>query len=483
MICRSFWYTYVESDHALVRSRFNLRFPGSRKVQKNCMATERLADPDVRRTYKNSLVESLPSAPPSDVNSYWDEIATSLHSARNFACGTIQPGAPKHWISYRTVALLKSQRNIPAGPEQNPVRRAIRRQVKMSSRYDHEVWWTQKVEEMEEAQKAGNTRRLFQLIRATGPRKPPPSAGTHLEPIGEVEPWTANVEPPTASEVYDCICSPKRHRAPGPQDLPYALFKHGGELLSQRLSDLFACIWKKESVPDNLGEPGGSARFQKKGRVGISLTPIVMRLFASVVLRRRSVAHETLTQAQQAGFRPGRGCVDQIFTLRQVLEQRHTYKRLTILIFLDFRGVFELVDRSVLLETLAHQEMHRKFVNIIRFCIFRHPDVCECTEGSLKASGVRQECPLSPFLFDCVIDEIMRRTLEEWRKQRSGQHLTRQRSVKEITKRLGAFGAAHLPGWRSRDPHCTWLEILQDMAANRCQWRSCCFQFLSRLPE
>ncbi|KER27025.1 hypothetical protein T265_05856 [Opisthorchis viverrini] len=42
-----------------------------------------------------------------------------------------------------------------------------------------------------------------------------PPAGTHLQPTGEVEPWTVNVEPPTASEVYDCICSLKRHRAPG----------------------------------------------------------------------------------------------------------------------------------------------------------------------------------------------------------------------------------------------------------------------------
>ncbi|GAA57601.1 hypothetical protein CLF_112956 [Clonorchis sinensis] len=76
--------------------------------------------------------ESLPNAPPSDVNAYWDEITTSLHSAGNFACGTAPPGARKHWISDRTVALLKSRSNIPAGPEHNPVRGIIRRQVKLS---------------------------------------------------------------------------------------------------------------------------------------------------------------------------------------------------------------------------------------------------------------------------------------------------------------------------------------------------------------
>ncbi|KAG5448672.1 hypothetical protein CSKR_104099 [Clonorchis sinensis] len=65
-----------------------------------------------------------------DVNSYCDEIVTSLHSAGNFACGKAPPGALKHWISDRTVALLKSRRNIPAGPEHNLVRRIIRRPAK-----------------------------------------------------------------------------------------------------------------------------------------------------------------------------------------------------------------------------------------------------------------------------------------------------------------------------------------------------------------
>ncbi|KER22597.1 hypothetical protein T265_09361 [Opisthorchis viverrini] len=54
--------------------------------------------------------------------------------------------------------------------------------------------------------------------------------------------------------------------------------------------------------------------------------------------------------------------------------------------------------------------------------------------------------------------------------------------MKEIAERLGAVGATRLPGWGQRDPYCAWLDTLQDMAANRCQWRSCC-QFLSRLPD
>ncbi|KER25860.1 LOW QUALITY PROTEIN: hypothetical protein T265_14128 [Opisthorchis viverrini] len=126
----------------------------------------------VRRIYQNCLLESLPNAPPSDVNAYWDEIATPLHSCGNLVCATAQPDERKHWISDQTVALLKSWRNIEADPEHNPVQ--VLRQVEVGVRADHEVWWTQKAKELE-AQKAGNASRLLQLIRATGPQKPPVS--------------------------------------------------------------------------------------------------------------------------------------------------------------------------------------------------------------------------------------------------------------------------------------------------------------------
>ncbi|KER26447.1 hypothetical protein T265_06303 [Opisthorchis viverrini] len=57
------------------------------------------------------------------------------------------------------------------------MRRIIRRQLRVSVRADREMWWTQKAKEMEEAQKAGNVPKSFQLIRATGPQKPTNSPG------------------------------------------------------------------------------------------------------------------------------------------------------------------------------------------------------------------------------------------------------------------------------------------------------------------
>ncbi|GAA50440.1 hypothetical protein CLF_104545 [Clonorchis sinensis] len=110
-----------------------------------------------------------------------------------------------------------------------------------------------------------------------------------------VEPWTVNDERPTAPEVYDCIYSLKRHRAPEPDDLTPALFNDGDEIFRRRFSDLFACKWENLLV----------------------------------------AARGTLSREQQAGFQPDRGCVDQIFTLRQASVHRgnaRNERRITVCI-------------------------------------------------------------------------------------------------------------------------------------------------------
>ena len=94
-------------------------------------------------------------------------------------------------------------------------------------------------------------------------------------------------------------------------------------------SELRGLIWETQTVPTSWGESIVIPLFKKGSRVscenhrGISLTPAITRIVASVVLNRLSQARDSTTREEQAGFRPGRGCIDQIFTLRQLLEQRH----------------------------------------------------------------------------------------------------------------------------------------------------------------
>ncbi|GAA53774.1 ATP-binding cassette transporter, partial [Clonorchis sinensis] len=177
--------TVIELTAPSLSSRFRLRTSGDaeaasvresrgrvRKTRTPRLAIEKLVDPEVKRNYQNQLVECLPDGTVSDINGHWEKISKALLKVGTSVCGTTQPTSFKHWISDRTVSLLETRRQIPPGRHHNSTRRIIRRQVKLSVRADREAWWTRKAQEMEDAKNAGNVRRLFHLIRSTGPRKP-----------------------------------------------------------------------------------------------------------------------------------------------------------------------------------------------------------------------------------------------------------------------------------------------------------------------
>ena len=100
-----------------------------------------------------------------------------------------------------------------------------------------------------------------------------------------------------------------------------------------------------------------------------------------------------------------------------MLEQSHEYKRPTVSLFLNFKGAFDSVDRPVLLNTLVQQCRPLKFVDITR-SFYSQTQSCvivyeELSRSFPTGSGVCQGCHLSPFLFNLVIDAVMKRTLED----------------------------------------------------------------------
>ena len=206
-------------------------------------------------------------------------------------------------------------------------------------------------------------------------------------------------------------------RAAAPDDLPSALFKNEKSNFINLLTNLFERIWWSESAPLNWGE-STVIPFFKKGKKtfcdnhrGISLTSVITKLLALIILHRHTPARENYIREQQAGFRPGRGCIDHIFTLRQHLEHRNTFHRPTIVMFLDLKAAFDSVDREALFHCMLTQGGPPKYVNIPK-ALYSHTTGSVRVYGQLSrcfesSSGVRQGCPLSPFLFNFVIDDIM----------------------------------------------------------------------------
>ena len=71
-------------------------------------------------------------------------------------------------------------------------------------------------------------------------------------------------------------------------------------------------------------------------------------MFAAVTLNRCNEALDKVLREEQCGFRKSRGCTDQLFALRQIIEKALLYQVYLSLSFFDFKAAFDSVERETL---------------------------------------------------------------------------------------------------------------------------------------
>ena len=134
-----------------------------------------------------------------------------------------------------------------------------------------------------------------------------------------------------------------------------------------------------------------------------------------MILKRIDKAIDIKLRDEQAGFRPNRGCIDHIFTIRNIIEQSIEWQSKTILNFIDFQKAFNSINRDHLWKILKAYQIPPKIVNIIKAfynkykcCIINNN---EQSESFNVNSGVRQGCIIYPFFLILAIDWCMRTTI------------------------------------------------------------------------
>ena len=100
---------------------------------------------------------------------------------------------------------------------------------------------------------------------------------------------------------------------------------------------------KKEVDSENTKEKGYFCVCDNSR--GISLLSIHSRVIFRVILNRIRMAAD---QTEQAEFRADRGCSDQIFALRNMVEQCIEWNAHIFVNFVDFRKAFDSIHRDTL---------------------------------------------------------------------------------------------------------------------------------------
>ena len=99
---------------------------------------------------------------------------------------------------------------------------------------------------------------------------------------------------------------------------------------------------------------------------------VILSIFCKIQTLSNSEGLKLLTvyseklRKEQAGFRKGRGTTEQIFILRNIIEQSIEWNNGLYCIFVDYEKAFDSVNRAVLWNILRSYGIPEKFINLIK---------------------------------------------------------------------------------------------------------------------
>lgn len=150
---------------------------------------------------------------------------------------------------------------------------------------------------------------------------------------------------------------------------------------------------------------GGKDRMECGNYRGISVLDTLAKLYDSLILNRLKL-WVSLDECQ-AGAQQGRGCVEQVMTLRLLSDLANFKKEKLYMLFIDFSKAYDRVPRRKLLEVLKSRGCGKVMLRAIQA-------MYSCTKNVLRSAtveatvGVRQGAPSSCLFFCLYIDQLVR---------------------------------------------------------------------------
>lgn len=138
---------------------------------------------------------------------------------------------------------------------------------------------------------------------------------------------------------------------------------------------------------------------------GVLLLCTAYKILSRVIFKRMTPYAERVLGEYRGGFRHGRSTIDQIFTIRQILEKCHEQSIETHYLFVDHEKAYDSVNRNELWK--AMREFGMKLIRMARLTV-QYTEAMVRIGGRLSPTfrintGLRQGDLLLPMLFNFAL--------------------------------------------------------------------------------
>ena len=461
----------VPSDHKLVIVKMRLKLRAENGNIKRKYDVDKLKCQDIREEYQRKIEERLEEIIDSEemgLEEQWEVIKMGTTEVAKDVLGYRKKNT-KPWISEHSRELSNRQNNIRNTMEEcvdRGSREQLRRErgqaiktLHRSLKNDQNNFWRDKALEIESAGRRGDAYGMFAAVKfvkrcnqaqnrggngiknedgelkTSGKEKCEvfrnyfqklynPEVNVNREILRDLT--LAEVEddqPISMEEITQAMKALKNRKAAGSCGILPEMLKEGGVGMDKSMLQLCNRVWETGEVPEDWKRAIIVPIFKNKGSRedcgnyrGISLLSVPGKLCMRVLLNRIKDQLETKLREEQAGFRRGRSTVDQIFTLRQVIQKKWEYGLPVYVAFVDLEKAYDSVWREGMWRVAEHYGVSKRVLDILKswYC-----GVCscvrlenECSDYFQTRTGLRQGCVMSPTFFNIYMDRMMSKVVE-----------------------------------------------------------------------
>ena len=371
---------------------------------KKTYATEKLKEQAASENFRMETRNRFAALEHStDLEEQWQMFVSGVTDSAAKILGKRRGTNKERWISCETWDLIDERKRTKNARDQikdsqgwktsDTKYREKDKEVKKSCRRDKRHWIESKGAEAQEAANINDTKSMYRIVRElTNSRsissipikskdgrtlvteeeqsnrwmehfevvlnQPDPTNLIDFEqetPMTLLDVTIGNI---SIEDVTKSIHALKNNKAGGLDEVTAELLKQGGETVAEELTYLFNLIWQTEEVPGDWRR-GAIVKLPRRGNLsdcnnwrGITLLSIPGKVFCSLLLNRLREHVDSRLREEQAGFRKGRSCSEQIFTLRTIIEQSLEHQTPLIINFIDFKKAFDSIHRESLWKIL-----------------------------------------------------------------------------------------------------------------------------------
>lgn len=456
----------MDSDHYMVRIKIACRISLKNQRTKGKVSEKwQLSDLKNKKTlsdYQEQLQKYLQTKPHNevDVENMWQNVKDSIISAAEIVVNKQTTSNKKKWfddecklaVAKKNTARIKLlQRNTRStANDYNNLKKAAYKLCRKKKRQ----YFKDKLEVMEEAQQRRDVKNFYSGIQANKKVHARQKSSLVRNKDGHlvtgsdiVDVWanhfknllnptslidhqqqnesihmlqrTDELESPTIDEVAEAIQKLNNNKASGIDNIPAEFIKSGNPPLLQRIHLLIAKIWESEQLPEDWktvtlvpvykkGDPWCCNNYR-----GISLLCITYKVLATILYKKLMPLVESSLGDYQCGFRRNRSTIDQIFTIRQILEKNWEYARRTFCLFIDFKTAYDSVVREEVWKYMKELNIPSKLVNLVKMTTSDLKYLVKI--GNMESdtfetsAGLKQGDAIAPLLFNIVLEMILRK--------------------------------------------------------------------------